>query len=195
MEVIAEHSDEVTGNAPSSDKSPNYIRFSVRADVQQRTEPLEQAIHWIRDTYLHLTASKLRFMTMAFLTILFSISLRFLLSAPTQAPRPDIIKVAAYANSLEPMLKFSEAGISQLTELSEMSTAVWDLGESVRIANLTSTPIIVDELENLYKSLTDLTTQLTGFFAAIDGAAGSDIWFMHSVERPVVRSYQPWDYA
>ncbi|TGZ50002.1 Fatty acyl-CoA reductase [Temnothorax longispinosus] len=27
------------------------------------------------------------------------------------------------------------------------------------------------------------------------GTAGSDIWFTHSVERPVVRSYHPWDYA
>ncbi|KXZ75765.1 hypothetical protein TcasGA2_TC034206 [Tribolium castaneum] len=27
------------------------------------------------------------------------------------------------------------------------------------------------------------------------GTAGSDIWFTHSLERAVVRSYHPWDYA
>ncbi|MBE3047971.1 hypothetical protein IMZ48_36765 [Candidatus Bathyarchaeota archaeon] len=50
--------------------------------------------------------------------------------------------------------------------------AVWDLGESVRNGNMTSSALIVKELDDLSESLKTLANELTKFFANVDGDMG-----------------------
>jgi len=145
------------------------IRFSGRIDVQHRTAPLETAVSWLSNIYQRLMSSRLYTFTTV-LTLLLSFALlRFFISSPLEAPRPDLIKVAAFARSFEPLIYYSENGVRQLGDLQETGTAVWDLSESVRAANLTSSSIIVSELDSLGESLKALTMELTGFFASVDG--------------------------
>jgi len=84
-------------------------------------------------------------------------------------PVPDLVKVAGLAKAFEPLIFYSENGIQQIGDLQATGVAVWDLGESVRSANMTSAPIIVKELDDLSESLKTLAIELTKFFASVDG--------------------------
>ena len=95
--------------------------------------------------------------------------LRLLTHTPHQPPVPDLVKVAGLARSFEPLIFYSENGVRQIGDLQETGVAVWDLGESVRYANMTSAPVIVDELDALSESLKTLAIELTKFFANVDG--------------------------
>ena len=113
--------------------------------------------------------------TLAFLSIL--------TRTPESPPVPDLVKVAGLANSFEPLIYYSENGIAQISDLQETGVAVWDLGESVRQANMTSTPLIVQELDNLGESLKGLASQLTKFFANVDGDVDSILIVMEWAKR------------
>ena len=96
-------------------------------------------------------------------------AIRLLTRTPTLPPVPDLIKVAGLARSFEPLVFYSENGVRQIGDLQETGVAVWDLGESVRSANMTSAPLIVNELDGLSESLKGLAIELTKFFANVDG--------------------------
>ena len=96
-------------------------------------------------------------------------ALRILTHTPRLPPSPDLVKVAGLARSFEPLIFYSENGVRQIGDLQETGVAVWDLGESVRHANMTSTPLIVNELDALSESLKGLAIELTKFFANVDG--------------------------
>lgn len=145
------------------------IRFAVRAEVQHRTEPIEAAFSWLRG-YLDSLAkswsslsSSLMFLALAYMII------RIITRTPTSPPVPDLVKVAGLARNFEPLLLYSENGARQIGDLQETSVAVWDLGESVRSANMTSGPLIVEELDQLSESLKTLSIELARFFADVDG--------------------------
>jgi hypothetical protein len=96
----------------------------------------------------------------------------FIFQTLTKNPRiqhPDVARLAGLSRSFEPMVYFAENGVSQINELHETETAVWDLGESVRAANMTSAPIIIQELDGLQESLKTLAIELNTFFAAVNG--------------------------
>jgi len=95
--------------------------------------------------------------------------LRMLTQPPSQQPVPDLVKVAGLARSFEPLIFYSENGVRQIGELQETGVAVWDLGESIRYANMTSAPVIVSGLDSLSESLKILSIELTKFFANVDG--------------------------
>lgn len=95
--------------------------------------------------------------------------IRLLTHAPVARPVPDLVKVAGLARSFEPLIFYSEHGVAQISDLQETGVAVWDLGESVRLANMTSAPLIVKELDALSDSLKVLSVELTRFFANVDG--------------------------
>lgn len=84
-------------------------------------------------------------------------------------PSPDLVKVAGIARSFEPLIYYSENGVSQVGDLQATGVAVWDLGESVRQSNMTSAPIIVKSLDELSETLKTLAIELTKFFANVDG--------------------------
>ncbi|EHK99579.1 hypothetical protein M7I_4546 [Glarea lozoyensis 74030] len=89
--------------------------------------------------------------------------------APISAPVPDLVKVAGLAKAFEPLIYYSENGAYQIDDLHQTGVAVWDLGESIRSTNMTSGPIIAQELDELSESLKQLAVSLTTFFANVDG--------------------------
>ncbi|KAJ9632182.1 hypothetical protein H2203_000585 [Taxawa tesnikishii (nom. ined.)] len=174
-------SDSTTWQGPD-----NYIRFSVRADVQHRTEPIEDAVLYVRKTYRSLTRS--RYTTIVSILIaLFSVTfLRVLFQDPVIGRTPDLIKVAGLARSFEPLMYYSERSHDQVMRLGESGVAVWDLTESVRSTNMTSGPIIVRELNELAKELNQLGIDLTVFFASVDGDVDSILNVMEWVQRELI---------
>ncbi|OHF00236.1 hypothetical protein CORC01_04425 [Colletotrichum orchidophilum] len=147
----------------------NYIRFALRAEVQQRTEPIEALVQFFRSKWRFLTHSWSSMILSILVAVLAVTATRNLFQPATQQPVPDLVKVAGIARSFEPLIYFSENGASQVGDLQATGVAVWDLGESVRSSNMTSAPIIVKELDDLSESLKTLAVELTKFFANVDG--------------------------
>ncbi|CAN8097684.1 unnamed protein product [Discula destructiva] len=155
------------------DRDPdNYIRFAVRASVQQRSEPIEALITHTRALYRTITASPASLLLSTLVALLAIAATRALFVVDQTGggrPVPDLVKVAGIARSFEPLIYYSENGVAQVGDLQATGVAVWDLGESVRSSNLTSAPIIVRELDELSESLKTLAIELTKFFANVDG--------------------------
>jgi hypothetical protein len=102
--------------------------------------------------------------------VILAISLsRLLFGTPIEAPLPDLVKIAGFARSFEPLIYYSENGVRQIGDLQETGVAVWDLSESIRAANMSSAPVIVGELDDLGDSLKKLSIELTKFFSNVDG--------------------------
>lgn len=116
-------------------------------------------------------------------TLLFASLLRIILVPPLPPPVPDLVKVSTLAKSFEPLIFYSENGYTQITALQETSVAVWDLGESVRSANMTSAPLIVRSLDELSESLKTLGLELTRFFADVDSDVDSILIVMDWAKR------------
>ncbi|MCJ1400276.1 hypothetical protein MMC11_003480 [Xylographa trunciseda] len=150
----------------------NYIRFAVRAEVQQRTDSFELAISSLRKLLDNMAQARVSFSVLITTIVsgIFLVSLgRFLFQPPLPRPMPDLVKVASLASSFEPLLIYSENGMQQINNIQQTSVALWDLGETVRVANLTSAPSMSRELDGLSESLNKLVTELTRFFANVDG--------------------------
>ncbi|KAK6850717.1 hypothetical protein PG987_000351 [Apiospora arundinis] len=147
----------------------NYIRFAVRADIQQRTEPIESAIKFVRSKFGFITSSWANLILATLVASLSIAAMRNLFAPANQRPVPDLVKVAGLARSFEPLIYYSENGVSQVGDLQATGVAVWDLGESVRSSNMTSAPTIVKSLDELSDSLKTLAIELTKFFANVDG--------------------------
>ncbi|RKF65659.1 hypothetical protein OnM2_004028 [Erysiphe neolycopersici] len=151
------------------DKKNNYIRFSVRAEVQHKTEPLEAGILFIKRK-LELMMSSWFSLITSIIVVLTSILIVRSLFQPGVIPHvPDLVKVAGLARAFEPLIYYSENGIRQIGDLQATGIAVWDLGESVRVTNMTSADIIVSQLDDLSESLKTLAIELSRFFANVDG--------------------------
>ncbi|RKF78907.1 hypothetical protein GcC1_051013 [Golovinomyces cichoracearum] len=147
----------------------NYIRFSVRTEVQHKTEPFEAWLLWIKAKFGRITNSWLSLFTSIIITLISLLTFRTLFQPGAIPPVPDLVKVAGLAKAFEPLIFYSENGIRQIGDLQATGIAVWDLGESVRISNMTSAPIIVKELDDLSESLKKLAIELSRFFANVDG--------------------------
>ncbi|KAG8531112.1 uncharacterized protein KY384_004469 [Bacidia gigantensis] len=181
-EDIAEENVEPVSN----EGHPNIIRFSLRADVQQRTEPIDAAITWLRNYYTSALRSWASLISNVLIITLAISTLRFLFRTPILPATPDLVKVAGLARSFEPLVFYSETGVRQIGDLQETGVAVWDLGESVRSTNMTSGPIIVDELDELSESLKGLSIELTKFFANVDGDIDGILIVMDWAKRELV---------
>ncbi|KAK1827693.1 hypothetical protein QBC39DRAFT_393586 [Podospora conica] len=156
------------GDVPVRQKQ-NYIRFAMRAEVQQRTEPIDTAINMIRSWVRSTTGSWTSLAVSTVVLMLSWAALRALFEPASMLPVPDLVKVAGVARAFEPLIYYSENAITQVGDLQATGVAVWDLGESVRSSNMTSAPIIVKELDSLSDSLKTLAIELTKFFANVDG--------------------------
>jgi hypothetical protein len=141
----------------------------MRAEVQHRTEPFEAAFAYLRFKYDSITKSWASLSTSILVAFFSVLLLRTLFQPATLPPVPDLVKVAGLAKAFEPLIFYSENGVSQIADLQATGVAVWDLGESVRSTNMTSAPIIVKELDDLSDSLKTLAIELTKFFANVDG--------------------------
>lgn len=123
----------------------------------------------IRIQIRHINKSWSSLSTSFVLLILIYSLIHLLTHTPDPPPVPDLVKVAGLARSFEPLIFYSEHGIAQVSDLQETSVAVWDLGESVRFANMTSAPLITAELDDLSESLKTLGLELSRFFTNVDG--------------------------
>ncbi|KAK6438191.1 hypothetical protein LTR95_005612 [Oleoguttula sp. CCFEE 5521] len=161
----------------------NYIRFSTSLDVIQRTEPLEAAITYIRNTIHSITSSRSTLLLYTFGTLILYWLTSNLLTTPQNTPSPDLIKVAGLAQSFEPVIYYSEHGHAQIEELQDTGIAVWDLGESVRSTNMTSGPLITNQLDELSESMKTLALEMTRFFASVDADVDSILIVMDWAQR------------
>ena len=98
-----------------------------------------------------------------------------LFQAPRKMPMPDLVKVASFARSFEPLIDHSEQGVRQIADYQRTYLAVWDLAEHVRVANLTSADVIAHELDDLGTSLDELTSNLRKFYVNVDADMDSII--------------------
>lgn len=146
------------------------LRLAFRADIQQRTEPIEAAVTWARHQIDRFTKSPL-YTLGVFLSILlaFIMTKSLLLRPPDQLPTPDILQATEVARRFEPLIYYSEGGRRQVGQLQDTGAAVWDLGESIRHANMPSGTQIVEQLDDLGTSLETLVIELTRFFVNVDG--------------------------
>ncbi|OMP86460.1 hypothetical protein BK809_0003630 [Diplodia seriata] len=170
-------------SATAAAHANNYIRLALRAEVQHRTEPYEAAYSWLSDNFSMVAKSRTSTLISVLVGLLSIFSLRLLLQPPSAGHVPDLVKVAGLAKAFEPFIYYSENGVSQIGDLQETGVAVWDLGESVRLTNMTSAPIIVKELDELSESLKTLSVELTKFFANVDGDVDSILIVMDWAKR------------
>ncbi|KAK5139313.1 hypothetical protein LTR04_003692 [Oleoguttula sp. CCFEE 6159] len=163
------------------------IRFATRIEMQHRTEPFEAVISFVRKQFDHVTRSPLSTISATIILFIAIATFRILFQPPSPGPVPDLIKVAGVAKNFEPLIYYSEHGLKQIGDLQETSVAVWDLGESVRNTNMTSAPIIVQELDDLSEAMKTLAMELTKFFARIDGDVDSILLVMEWAKRELVQ--------
>ncbi|XDG06278.1 hypothetical protein ABKA04_005893 [Annulohypoxylon sp. FPYF3050] len=167
--------------------SDNYIRLALRADIQQRTEPIEAAVNFIRDRTNMITKSWGNLILSVLVAILSMTAIRSLFQPVPPRPSPDLVKVAGIARSFEPLIYYSENGVNQVGDLQATGIAVWDLGESVRSSNMTSAPIITKSLDDLSDNLKTLAIELTKFFASVDGDIDSILIVMDWARRELAQ--------
>lgn len=152
-----------------TNQEPKDIRFAVRAEVQQRTEPLEAAVSFISKKYTTLFSTWMSTIC-TILVAIFSISAtKSLLQPAASRPAGDLVKVAGLARSFEPLIYYSEHAVAQVHDLQATSVAVWDLGESVRTSDMKDAVSIVTDLDSLSENMKTLALEMTKFFARVDG--------------------------
>lgn len=158
------------GRQPSNFPLPSStdFRIAVRAEVVQRTKPIEAAVGFIQKRYLALTSSWSTLLTGLLLGLL-SVSVGKMLVQPA-APRPaaDLVKVAGLARSFEPLIYFSEPAVAHVRELQSTSVAIWDLAESVRISSMGDADPIVQSLDAISETMKELVLGLTRFHTHVD---------------------------
>ncbi|OTB12164.1 hypothetical protein K445DRAFT_46528, partial [Daldinia sp. EC12] len=172
--------DDMMASMSPSGRNANInldIRLALRADIQQRTEPIEAIVNFLR------SKSWGNIIVATFIAFLSMTAIRTLFQPAPPRPSPDLVKVAGIARSFEPLIYYSENGVSQVGDLQATGVAVWDLGESVRSSNMTSAPIIVKSLDELSESLKTLAIELTKFFSNVDGDIDSILIVMDWARR------------
>lgn len=148
---------------------------------------------WISRKFGYITQSFTHFFTFLFTCFIALSMLRALFSKPTPLPGPDIVKASGLARTFEPLVHFSDHGKEQVIQLQDTSVAVWDLGESVRAVNMSSSRIIVDELDGLADNLRTLAMELTRFCAHVGGDVDAIVLVMQWAKTNLESIEQPKD--
>lgn len=141
----------------------------MRAEVQQRTEPIEAAIRTTRKYFHSATATWTSTLLSILVAVLSLSTLKALLQPPAPRPAGDLVKIAGVARSFEPLIYYSEHAVTQVHDLQATSIAVWDLGESVRSSDMRDAASIVSDLDTLSDTMRTLAEEMTRFFARVDG--------------------------
>lgn len=164
------------------EKQNNFIRFAVRAEVQHQ-EPFIPFMNLIKKKFDSATRTKASTIFSILIGLISLSMIRVILVPPAPPPVPDLVKLSTLAKSFEPLIFYSENGYGQILALQETSVAVWDLGESVRGANVASAPQIVNSLDELSETLKTLGLELTRFFADVDSDVDGILLVMDWAKR------------
>ncbi|KFG78100.1 hypothetical protein MANI_016541 [Metarhizium anisopliae] len=156
-------------NSRESPGPDNYFRFAVRAEVQQRTKPIEAAVLFAQRRYRALTKGWMSIVSGILVAVLSISTLRVLVKPAAPRPVGDLVKVAGIARSFEPLIYFSEPAVAHVKDLQSTSIAVWDLAESVRVSGMADAEIIVDNLDSISEAMKKLVLELTKFHTHVDG--------------------------
>lgn len=191
MESIQEERFGMDLQGAQQESPDTYIQFAVRSEAQDRTRILRSAIGFVRGKVYFATRSWAHILLSVVVGILSFAAMRTLSYSSGLRPVPDLVKVAGVARSFEPLIYYSENSVAQVRDLEATGVAVWDLGESVRLSNLTSAPIIVQELDELSDNLRALAMELTRFFANIDGDIDGILIVMEWARRELARLQEP----
>jgi hypothetical protein len=141
------------------------VRFAIRGETLFRTEPVENIISSVATGLQLFTKSRL-----SIICTLSSIIIAYLLTIPwNESLIPDIANVANMAKQFEPLMYASENVIPRSRELADASIAVQDLGESVRVTNMSASKVIIEQLDGLGDSLKVLSENMASFFTNVDG--------------------------
>ncbi|KAI5281205.1 hypothetical protein KEM54_003360 [Ascosphaera aggregata] len=155
----------VTAESASIAKTSDISSMQASLTTQRQHVSSQNRIKSMLSNVGSLRLSSVILVVMACLMIV----MRVCFAPPAQRPIPDIEKLIDLARSLEPMIYYSDDGIRQLKHLQSAELAVWDLSESIRSTNMTSAMLISQELDDLSVNMKTLGTELTRFFAMVDG--------------------------
>ena len=145
------------------------FRFAVRAEVLQRTKPIENAIAFLQKRYHAITSTWTTMLTSLLVAALAISTTKLLVKPAASRPVGDLVKVAGLARSFEPLIYFSEPAVAHVKDLQSTSIAVWDLGESVRISGMSDADTIVQSLDAISETMKKLVLDLTRFHTHVDG--------------------------
>jgi hypothetical protein len=157
--------------------------------VRHRTEPYEQFLSLFNSRLAAITRTKTSFFLSMLIALFAILSIRSMMSPGDPPPVPDLVQVAAFTRSFEPLILYSEHSIDQADSLQETGSAVEDLSESVKSTNMTSAAILSQQLDELGTTLKQLSMELRTFFANVDGDVDSIILTMDWAAREL--SYLP----
>ncbi|KAG6202510.1 hypothetical protein E4U35_005205 [Claviceps purpurea] len=152
--------------SPGSD---NYFRFAVRAEVQQRTQPIEAALLFVQQTYRAIIKNWPSILSTLFAAFVSISIMRMLVKPAAPLPAGDLIKVAGIARAFEPLIYFSEPAVAHVHHLQATSIAVWDLAESVRVSGMADAEVIVQSLDAVSETMKRLVLDYTRFHTHVDG--------------------------
>ncbi|KAG5990177.1 hypothetical protein E4U52_004884 [Claviceps spartinae] len=152
--------------SPGSD---NYFRFAVRAEVQQRTQPIEAALLFVQQSYHSIIKNWRSILTTLLAAFVSIYIMRMLVKPAAPLPAGDFVKVAGIARAFEPLIYFSEPAVAHVHHLQATSIAVWDLAESVRVSGMADAEVIVQSLDAVSETMKRLVLDYTRFHTHVDG--------------------------
>lgn len=141
----------------------------MHAEVQHRTDTFEHILGYGKGALDFAFQSKFHFFAVLVGVFMATSFVRSLVAQPVIGSAPDLLKAVSLSRSWEPLIQYSERGISAVQDLQETGIAVWDLSESVKHSNMSSAPILVSEMDGLSESLKILAIEMTRFFANVNG--------------------------
>ncbi|KAI6784480.1 uncharacterized protein J7T54_006525 [Emericellopsis cladophorae] len=145
-----------------------YMRFAWRAEVTQRTGPIDTLVNMVRTPYRAATRTRVSTMTSILVAILSITFLKIVLSPVKSRPAGDLVKIAGIARSFEPLIYYSEHANVQAQGLLSTSMAVVDLSESLRRSTMDYAPRLVVTLDSLSEDLRMLAVEVTRFLTTVD---------------------------
>jgi hypothetical protein len=155
------------------------MRLEVRAEMQHAM-PFVANVRNVMNNFSLRGLPWISILIQLFLVVSSVLLFRAVFMSGNPAPVPDLGNLGVLAKSFEPMAYYSEDGVHQTRDLREAGMAVWDLGESVRSANMSTYQPIVTALDDLADTLNELVDSMMSFHAHVDGDIDGSVFHFES---------------
>ncbi|KAI9678854.1 MAG: hypothetical protein M1817_005914 [Caeruleum heppii] len=173
--------------AGNSDAGGPFLRLFVRAEVQQCQVSFAAIWNFMARQWAWMFGTWAATLSTTYVLVATLVLFQVLFRPPPPPPAPDLVKVAGLAKSFEPMIVYSEQSARQVSDIQQSGIAVWDLAETVRFTNMTSTAALTTELEGLGGSLSSLHLDLIRFFTRVNGDIDQILIVMDWAKRELGR--------